>query len=366
MEKNMSLSLEDVRTNAKEKLKGVCMVYRDCDGDPSRFCQGSHYGRPLGIGGIGSGASFHNNWLALRRINIRMKLIEAREEPDTAFDFFGEKLSMPIMAAPVSGVGSFGGEGVITEARFCDAVVLGCKDSGTVGWRGDTYTYDFGVTPGIDAIAKAGGCGVLIVKPRSQDDIIRFFEMAAEAKAMAVGVDIDGCASYMMNTHGKPVFRKSRKELAQLARSTSLPFIVKGIMCMEDALEAAEAGAKAIVVSNHGGRVLDHTPGTADILPGVARALSGGSVMLLADGGIRTGYDALKMLALGAHGVLVGRDIVRAAVGAEREGVKIHMEYMRSTLAKAMLSAGVSSLNQIKPECVMIGRSAERPMPQVL
>ena len=93
----MSLSLEDVRTRAKEKLKGVCMVYRDCDGDPSRFCQGNHYGRPIGIGGIGSGASFHNNWLALRRINIKTKLVENHEAPDTTFDFFGNKLSMPII-----------------------------------------------------------------------------------------------------------------------------------------------------------------------------------------------------------------------------------------------------------------------------
>lgn len=349
----MGISLEDVRTRAKEKLKGVCMVYRDCDGDPSRFCQGNHYGRPIGIGGIGSGASFHNNWLALRRTVIRMKLVEIHEEPDTTFDFFGTMLSMPIMGAPVTGVGSFGGDQVITEEGFCDATVLGCKAAGAVGWRGDTFTYDFVNMPGIEAIKKAGGCGVQIIKPRSQDDIKRFFEMAAKAQAIAVGVDIDGCTSYMMNTHNKPVFRKGRKELAELAGSTQLPFIVKGVMCVEDALEAAEAGARAIVVSNHGGRVLDHTPGTADVLHGIARALSGKAVMILADGGIRTGYDVLKMLALGAHAVLVGRDIVRAAVGAGGEGVKMHMEYLQKTLAKAMLSAGVSRLKQITSECIV-------------
>ncbi len=354
----MSLSLEDVRTRAKEKLKGVCMVYRDCDGDPSRFCQGNHYGRPIGIGGIGSGASFHNNWLALRRINIKTKLVENHEAPDTTFDFFNNKLSMPIMGAPASGVGSFGGNEVITEAEYCDAVVLGCRDAGTVGWRGDTFTYDFNNTPGIDAIAKAGGHGVQIIKPRSQDDILRFFKMAAKANAKAVGIDIDGCTSYMMNTHGKPVFRKSRKELAELALSTSLPFIVKGVMCIEDALEAAEAGAAAIVVSNHGGRVLDHTPGTADVLPGIAQALSKYKGMIVADGGIRTGYDVLKMLALGAHAVLVGRDIVRAAVGAADEGVKIHMEYLQNTLSKAMLSAGISKLKQITPECIIRSTAA--------
>jgi len=349
----MGLTLEDVRAQAKEKLKGVCMVYKDCDGDPSRFCQGNHYGRALGIGGVGSGASFHNNWLALRRIKLRMKLVQAHQEPNTTFDFFGVKLSMPIMAAPVTGVDSFGGQEVITEDQFCDAVVGGCKDAGTLGWRGDTFTYETTNAPGINAIARAGGHGVQIIKPRVQDDMIRFFELAAQARAVAVGVDIDGCTSYMMGVHGKPVFRKSRQELARLVAATPLPFIVKGIMCKEDALEAVEAGARAIVVSNHGGRVLDHTPGSADVLPEIVAAVSGHNVMVLADGGIRTGFDVLKMLALGARGVLVGRDIIRAAVGGGSEGVKLQMEYLQKTFVKAMLSAGVSRLEEISPECLV-------------
>jgi isopentenyl diphosphate isomerase/L-lactate dehydrogenase-like FMN-dependent dehydrogenase len=131
--------------------------------------------------------------------------------------------------------------------------------------------------------------------------------------------------------------------------STKLPFIAKGIMCPEDALELVKAGVFAVVVSNHGGRVMDHTPGTAEVLKDIVQAV-GGKVIVLVDGGIRTGYDVLKMLALGADGVLVGRDLVRAAVGGGIEGVKIYMEYLQKTLAKAMLMTGCPDLASINED----------------
>jgi isopentenyl diphosphate isomerase/L-lactate dehydrogenase-like FMN-dependent dehydrogenase len=149
-----------------------------------------------------------------------------------------------------------------------------------------------------------------------------------------------------MATHNKPVFKKSLEELAELVASTSLPVIIKGIMNVKDAIKATEAGAAAIVVSNHGGRVLDHTPGTADVLPEIVDELKG-KIRIIVDGGIRTGYDVLKMLALGAESVLIGRDIVRAAVGAGIKGVQIHMNYMKKTLAKAMKMTNCKSLQEI-------------------
>ncbi len=342
------MTLEDVREKAKEKLKGVCMVYKDCDGNPSRFCQGQHYGRSLGFGGIGSGASFHNNWLALRKIKLKMKLIESHFESDTSFHFFGKKLSMPIMGASVTGVNSFGGEKVISEEEFCRTTVRGCIEAGTITWRGDTYTYSLENSYGLDAIAEANSGGVKIVKPREQSVIIGFFRKAEKCNVTAVGVDTDGCGSYMMTKHNKPIFKKNSDDIRELVDSTTLPVIIKGIICVEDALEAVNAGASAIVVSNHGGRVLDHTPGTADVLPEIVEALKDRKVMIVADGGIRTGYDVLKMLALGADAVLIGRDIVRAAVGGGSEGVRLQMEYLRETLKKAMKMTGCSSLDKIK------------------
>ncbi len=138
----------------------------------------------------------------------------------------------------------------------------------------------------------------------------------------------------------------SRSRATRPVKSTSLPLILKGIMCVEDAVAAREAGVAAIVVSNHGGRVLDHTPGTAEVLPHVARAV-GRDMTVLADGGVRSGVDALKMIALGAHGVLVGRPLAVGAVGAGAEGVRLILEQMRNELKVAMIYTGCASVCEI-------------------
>jgi isopentenyl diphosphate isomerase/L-lactate dehydrogenase-like FMN-dependent dehydrogenase len=333
-------------------LKGICGVYKDCDGDPRRLCQGQSYGRALGIGGIGSGVSFNNNFLALRKYKLKMKLMEEDFTVDTRYNFFGKELTMPIMGASVAGVSSFGGDEVITEQDFCSAVVQGCKAAGSIGWRGDTYTYSLENSYGINAIAEAHGHGVKIVKPREQETILKFFKKAEKIGSIAVGVDIDGCGSYAMATHNKPVFKKSIDDIKELVSSTKLPMVIKGVMCVEDASKAVEAGVSAIVVSNHGGRVLDHTPGTADVLPKIVAKLKS-KIKIIVDGGIRTGYDVIKMLALGADSVLIGRDIIRAAVGAGTIGVKIHMEHMLNSLDKALRMTGCRSIEEVTPEILI-------------
>ena len=121
------------------------------------------------------------------------------------------------------------------------------------------------------------------------------------------------------------------------------------VVGLEDAAAVVESGAAAIAVSNHGGRVLDHTPGVAEVLPSIAKEV-GNSTMIIADGGIRSGYDVLKMLALGADAVLIGRDIVRAAVGDGIDGVHTHMSYIGEDLAKAMKMTGCKSLKDISQE----------------
>jgi 4-hydroxymandelate oxidase len=344
MVKNMSV--EEDREKAKVKLKGICGVYRICDGDPSRLCQGQSYGRKLGIGGIGSGASFTNNVKALIKIKLKMRTVGKNLESNTETTFLGKKIKFPIMGASVTGVNSFGGDEVITEKELCRAVVLGCKEAGTIGFRGDTYTYSLENTYGLDAIEEAGGWGIKIIKPREQEIIKQFIKKAEKIKAIAIGVDVDGCGSVIMAKHKKPVFRKTEEDLKELISSTKLPFIVKGIMCNEDAEAAVRAGADAIVVSNHGGRVLDHTPGTAEVLPDIVQAVKGKTTILI-DGGIRTGYDVLKVMALGAEGVLLGRDVIRAAVGGGAAGVERLMKYVHSTLLKAMKITGCATTKDI-------------------
>jgi isopentenyl diphosphate isomerase/L-lactate dehydrogenase-like FMN-dependent dehydrogenase len=346
------MSVEDHRKIAREKMKGHCGVYKHCDGADVRICQRNAYGKGIGFGGVGSGQSFQNNYNDLKDINLKMRVIGENYTPNTEYEFFGNKLTMPIMGASVTGVNSFGGDSVITEPDFCKATVLGAKQAGTIGWRGDTYTYDWDFMPCYDAICNvAEGWGVKISKPRDQETLKKVFKMYEEGGAIAVGTDVDGSGSTIMAAHNKPVFKKSPEDIKELVASTKLPVIIKGIMTVEDAVAVADTGAAAIVVSNHGGRVLDHTPGTAAVLPPIVDAVKG-KIKILVDGGIRNGYDVLKMLAIGAESVLVGRDIVRAAVGGGAEGVKVYFELMQKTLAKAMKMTNAPTLDDITRDII--------------
>jgi len=254
------------------------------------------------------------------------------------------KLAMPVMGAPTSGIGRFTES--ITETDFCRATIRGCREAGTITWRGDTWFYTRDSHPALDALEREGGGGIPIFKPRGQDVLKKFIERAEKAKCPAVGVDLDGCGSTIMARHGQKVYRKSVRELRELVGTTSLPLIVKGIMTPEDAEACVEAGVRVVAVSNHGGRVLDYTPGVAEVLPQIVDRV-GGKVLITADGGIRTGYDAIKMLALGADAVLVGRDIARAAVGGGSMGVNMQMERLHRTLKRAMVMTNCPDLAHI-------------------
>ena len=124
-------------------------------------------------------------------------------------------------------------------------------------------------------------------------------------------------------------------------------------MTVRGAEKADRAGAAAIVVSNHGGRVLDQCPATAEVLPEIARAV-GGRMKILVDGGIRSGLDVLKALALGADAVLIGRPFVTAVYGGEAQGVAAFVGKLQSELADAMAMCGVHSLAEIDGSCVRL------------
>jgi 4-hydroxymandelate oxidase len=121
---------------------------------------------------------------------------------------------------------------------------------------------------------------------------------------------------------------------------------LKGIMSPDEAELAVESGVAAIVVSNHGGRVLDYVPGTADVLADIVEAVDGEAAVLV-DGGIRSGADALKMLALGADAVLVGRPLAIAAVGGGREAVTALLTRYTDELRSAMILTGCESVSDI-------------------
>lgn len=337
-------TLEEVRDRARAKLKGICAVYPACDGKPDRICQREAYGKPIGFGGVGSGASFAANVEAVASLRLRTHLVGGNYEPDTRLNFLGRELSVPAMGASTSGVSRY--VDAIDEKDFCRAAIRGCREAGTLSWRGDTFFYTVDDNPALDAVEAEGGDAIPIFKPRAQDVLKKLITRAEKAGCPAVGVDLDGCGSTIMATHGQPVFRKTAADIRELVESTSLPFIAKGIMTPEDAEACVEAGVGVVVASNHGGRVLDSAPGVAAILPDVV-ARVGGRAVVVADGGVRTGFDVLKMLALGAQAVLIGRDVIRAAIGGGTLGVRLHMERLRTVLSHAMIVTGCPNLASV-------------------
>lgn len=323
-----------LKKTARDKFQGACRVCPVCNGV---VCAGE----VPGMGGLGTGLSFQNNVTALAGYRLNLKVVHDVTQPVMARRILGMDLSIPVIGAAVGG-GKMNMRGAVTEEEYALAAVTGCKQAGTICMTGDGPAAEV-FDAGMAALTAAGGWGIPIIKPRETDKIIEKARQAAAAGAPAFGIDIDAAALINMTNAGQPVGPKMVAELAHIKANTAIPFIVKGVMTPEDARGCVEAGVDAIVVSNHGGRALDHTPGTAEVLPYIAEAVKG-DITILVDGGVRSGADVLKMLALGADAVLVGRPVIIGAVGGGAEGVAMVLNKMAAELRAAMVLTGTADV----------------------
>ena len=326
-----------IRNSARERMQGHCRVCQRCDG---RACAGE----VPGMGGLGSGSSFRANIEALDRVRLAMRCLHGAAQPETATELLGLKLAMPVLAAPIGGVAFNMGaapQNPVDEAAYAEAVICGAKDAGIIGCGGDGVG---ALIPesAFAAIRLAGGQGIPFIKPWEGDFLWQRLESACATGCGVLGMDVDAAGLVTLRLQGRPVSPKTPAELSAIAgfvHGHGAKFMIKGVMTVKDALIAAESGVDAIVVSNHGGRVLDGTPGTAEVLPGIAAALEG-RLPVLADGGVRSGTDVLKMLALGADAVLIGRPFSVAAIGGGREGVAAYAAEIKAALTSAMALTG--------------------------
>ena len=332
--------MEEIRKNARELMEGFCRVCRVCDG---RVCAGE----VPGMGGLGTGSAFRENIAALAEVKFNMRLIHNVTEPETAASFLDTDLALPVLAAPIGGV-AFNMGGKVSEEDYIQAVIEGCAESGTLGCTGDGAP-DFIYEAGFSAIEKCGGKGIPFIKPWEDRELYDKLEKAEKTGARIVGIDIDAAGLVTLRKMGRPVTPKPVEELEKIIRSTSMKFILKGIMTPDQARLAVEAGADAIVVSNHGGRVMDHTPGAARVLPAIVDAVDG-RLAILADGGVRSGADVLKLIALGADAVMIGRPISVAAMGGLKEGVKTYLETIRTELIQGMVMTGTEHITTTSSE----------------
>lgn len=302
------------------------------------------------MGGLGSGSAFRNNISALAEHRLNLRTIHSHAQPDLKMSLFGHELALPVIGAAIGGI-AMNMNGAMTEQEYQDAVVNGCLQAGTVSMTGDgpvPIIFESGLT----ALRNASGKAIPIIKPRETEKIVEYAKRAEEAGAIAFGIDIDAAALVNMTNAGQPVGPKTRADLEYIKRHTSIPFIVKGIMTPDEAEACHIAGVDGIVVSNHGGRALDHTPGTAEVLPYIAEVLGSSRMTILADGGIRSGADVLKMLALGAHAVLIGRPVAQGAVGGGAEGVTLVLNKIKNELEAAMILTGTGTVTNIKQDII--------------
>ncbi|WP_461206475.1 alpha-hydroxy-acid oxidizing protein [Clostridium sp. DL1XJH146] len=328
---------KEIRSSARENLRGTCKVCSQCNGIACA-------GQTPGMGGKGTGSSFKENFESLAAYKVNLRTLHDAKDPDTSFELFGKKMDIPVFAAPVAGTNLNMG-GMFTEEEYISWVIDGCSDARIYPMVGDGPVDTF-LQTNLEQLKKVDGEGIAIIKPWVNEEVIKKIKQAEDAGVFAVGMDIDACGLLSLALMGKPVMPKNIEEIKEIVKNTKVPFILKGIMTPDEAELAVEAGVDAIVVSNHGGRALDHTPGVADVLPEIADRVKG-KITILADGGVRSGVDVLKMIALGADAVLIGRPFVTAAFGGKIEGVKQYIEGLKSELKSAMVLTGCKTIKDI-------------------
>ena len=327
----------EVMASAKTKMT-LCRACKNCNGIACA-------GETPGCGGKGSGATFIRNYSKLREVLINLDTIVSNEEVNISSDFFGRPVSIPIYAAPIGGIEKNYGAS-ISEGDYTRALVEGCLESGTLAFTGDGMFDDMFKEP-VDIIREFKGAGIPTVKPWNIENMKWRIQAANDANTYAICSDVDASGLSNLRSSTIPVEYKSVDDLRDIVELCNAPFIVKGIMSVEGAYKALEAGASGIVISNHGGRVLDECLSTIEVLEEIAQAFKG-KMKIFVDGGFRTGGDVFKALALGADGVLIGRPFSFAVIGEGKEGVKTYIDKMKLELKEAMAMAGCKNIADIK------------------
>lgn len=337
------MNYQEVLVQARESIGSYCKACNVCNGKACR-------NQIPGPGAKGVGDTAIRNYDKWQEIRVNMDTICENGTPDTSAELFGRTFKYPFFAGPVGAVNLHYGQKYDDQA-YNNILVKSCSDNGIAAFTGD------GINPAVmegaaKAIAAAGGNGVPTVKPWNIDTIKEKMALCKESGCFAIAMDIDAAGLPFLKNMTPPAGSKTVAELKEVAAIAQVPFIVKGVMTVKGALKAKEAGAAGIVVSNHGGRVLDQCPATAEVLAEIVDALKGSGMKILVDGGIRSGVDVFKALALGADGVIICRPFVPAVFGGAEEGVKLYIEKIGAELADTMAMCGAKDIASITRDMV--------------
>lgn len=286
--------------NARPRLGKYCKACPECNG---RACKN----QMPGPGSKGIGDTAIRNYDKWKQIRVNMDTIAENKPVDTSLSLFGRTFKYPVFAGPVGAVQLHYGD-CLDDVTYNDILVSACAENGIAAFTGD------GTDPNVmvaatKAIKNADGAGIPTVKPWNIETIREKMELVHESGAFAVAMDIDAAGLPFLNNLDPPAGSKTVSELCDIIQMAGTPFIVK--------------------------------------------ALEGSGIKILVDGGIRSGTDVFKALALGADGVLIARPFVTAVYGGKADGVRAYIDKIGTELEDTMKMCGVSSLDEITRDCVV-------------
>jgi len=324
--------------------------------------------------GAGGNITLADNRAAFDRIRLLPRMLQDLQGGTTAIELFGRRHEAPILLAPLAYQRLAHPEGELAVVRAAMAMAVG-----TVVSTLSSVPLEDIVTAGRNAAEELGSAPAPIwFQLYLQEDRGWSAELVSRAEAAgyeAIVLTVDASikrSDFILppgidaaNLRGMPRLRQTSApqgrilfgtpladaapgwdDLAWLRTRTSLPLVVKGVLATEDARRAVAAGVDGLIVSNHGGRVLDGLPSALDVMPDIVDAVMG-QVPLLLDGGVRSGTDIVKALALGASAVLIGRPQMHGLAVAGMPGVAHIAHILRAELELAMAQLGCRTVADV-------------------
>ena len=336
------MTYQEVLENARKTIKN-CKACPECNG----LACGATMPGPGSKGG-----NAHENWKAWRRIKLEIDTFAPNTAVDTSMTLFGRNFNLPLLTGPIGTMLQYSNTDVTVD--FNDGVIQAAAESGVIACFGDGLAPQ--TVPGaLASMEKYGAAVIPVLTPLPHAHILGEMERIEKTSAFAVAVVVDsaGLGHWKHISKDEGPGSKTVEDLQLFKAATAKPFVVKGIMNARAAEKAVRAGADAIIVSNHGGRVLADAPATADVLPEIVGAVKG-QTKIIVDGGIRSGGDMFKALALGADAVLICRPIAVSWFGGGSEGVRCYFDKLQAEFAEAMYMCGARKLSDISADMIRI------------
>lgn len=342
---------------ARKIMKPSCYVCKICNGVA---CAGRHTNL-LEMGAKGNNGGFINSYNALQKIRIVLDVIHDDYSPDTSTEIFGRQFDLPVFASPIAKIltgYTYDSPFFNNNGAYADALVNGAYEAGGLAWLGDNIAEGY-FEGQVEPLRAIGGMGVPTIKPwADRDEFWRRVELSKEIGTIAIATDLDSVGlgyQYSGGGGGKRpgVCPRTVAELREIVDAAGVPVVIKGVMSVKTAVKAAEAGAYGVLISNHGGNVVESSLSPSDVIEDIRKAV-GHSLKIFADGSVRSGEDVFKLLALGADSVGIGRPYVVAVYGGGRDGAAIYTHKIYWELQNIMRLANCRTLKDITRDKVEI------------